>query len=114
MSVLEELAGSAAAALDKAGRSVVRIGRNGGRGCGVVVADGIVVTNAHNLRGDEALVTFADGRQEIAALAAADLDGDVAALRVDTGDAPGVTWASDPAALGTVVFAVTRTAAGGQ
>ena len=32
------------------------------RGSGVVIADGQVLTNAHNVRGDEVTVTFADGR----------------------------------------------------
>ena len=34
----------------RVGPSVVRIGRGGGRGCGVVLGDGLVATNAHNLR----------------------------------------------------------------
>ena len=35
---------------------------SGNRGSGVVIADGRVLTNAHNLRGDEVTVTFRDGR----------------------------------------------------
>ena len=38
------------AVADRIGPAVVRIGAAGGRGCGVVVAAGSVVTNAHNLR----------------------------------------------------------------
>ena len=41
--------------------AVVGIGRRT-RGSGVVIADGRVLTNAHNLRGDEVTVTFRDGR----------------------------------------------------
>ncbi len=47
---------------DAVAPAVVRIGRHGGRGCGVVVADGLVATNAHNLRDRTTEVTFADGR----------------------------------------------------
>ena len=68
--------------------SVVRIGRHGGRGRGVVIGDGLVATNADNIRGDETLVTFAGDRQEVATVAAIDIDGDLAVLRVDTAGAP--------------------------
>ena len=56
------LAEAARAALAAATPSVVRIGRAPGRGCGIVVADGHVLTNAHNLRDRTTEVTFADGR----------------------------------------------------
>ena len=51
-------------AADRVGPSVVRVGRHGGRGGGIVIEPGAVVTNAHNLRGPEITVSFADGRQE--------------------------------------------------
>ena len=35
---------------DAVAPAVVRIGRGGGRGCGLVVGEGLVATNAHNLR----------------------------------------------------------------
>jgi serine protease Do len=116
MSVLEELGTAATAALAKVGPSVVRIGRGGGRGCGVVFGDGLVATNAHNLRGEEALVTFAGGRQAVGTVAALDVDGDLAVLRVDTADAPPVTMAvsGQTATTGQVVFAVARSATGGE
>jgi serine protease Do len=114
MSVFEDLSQAAAAALEQVAPSVVRIGRNGGRGCGVVIGDGVVATNAHNLRGEEATVTFAGGRQEVGTVASVDVDGDVAVLRVDTAGAPAVRWSSEPATTGTVIFAVSRTGAGGE
>ena len=115
MSVLEELGAAATAALAKVGPSVVRIGRGGGRGCGVVIGDGLVATNAHNLRGEEALVTFAGGRQAVGTVAALDVDGDLAVLRVDTTDAPAITMApAGGVAAGQVVFAVARSATGGE
>ena len=51
MTVLEELQQATERALDRAGPAVVRIGRGSGRGAGFVFGDGVVVTNAHNLRG---------------------------------------------------------------
>src|SRR5689334_12330004 len=114
MSVLDELAGAASGVVAGVGPAVVRIGRGGGRGCGVVVGPGVVATNAHNLRGDEALVTFADGRHEVGTVAATDVDGDLAVLRVETADAPAVAWAETSPAVGQVVFVVTRSAAGGE
>ncbi len=113
MSVLEELSGAATEVVARVGRSVVRVGRHGGRGCGVVIGDGLVATNAHNLRGEQVLVTFADGRQEVADVAGVDVDGDLAVVRVDTGDVPAVAWAADLPTSGAIVFAVARAAAGG-
>jgi serine protease Do len=82
----------------------------------VVIGAGLVATNAHNLRGDEAMVTFAGGRQAVGSVAALDVDGDLAVLRVDTEDAPAVTMAPGgaSASTGQVVFAVARSATGGE
>src|SRR5690606_12967560 len=71
----------------------VRIGRHGGRGCGVVVGEGLVLTNAHNLRDRTTEVTFAGGRAVQGRAAGVDLDGDLTVLRVDTGEAPPLPWA---------------------
>lgn len=111
--VLTELADAARAANTAVGPAVIRIGRGGGRGCGVVLGPGLVATNAHNLRDRTTTVTFADGREEQGELVGSDLDGDLAVLRVDTGDAPAVRLGSGEAATGDVVFAVARGAAGG-
>ena len=62
MSAIEELQSAVATIAERVGPSIVGIGR-GTRGSGVVIADGKVLTNAHNLRGDEVTVTFADGRR---------------------------------------------------
>lgn len=112
--LLSELADAARAAVDHAGPSVVRIGRGGGRGCGVVVADGLVATNAHNLRDRTTTVTLPDGRQHQGELVAADVDGDLAVLRVDTGEAPALAIGGAAASVGDVVFAVGRSAGGGE
>lgn len=98
-------------AAEQVGPSVVRVGRHGGRGGGLVIEPGAVVTNAHNLRGPEITVTFADGRREVGTVAGHDVDGDLAVIRVDTGDAPAVEW-SGTADLGDPVYAVGQTVDG--
>jgi len=107
------LRAAARAALSASDPSVVRIGRAPGRGCGVVVADGFVLTNAHNLRDRTTEVTFADGRAVQAQVAGVDPDGDLVVLAVDTAGAPPLAWADVAAEPGDVVFAVARSADGG-
>jgi serine protease Do len=111
MSYVDELQRATGAAARNAGPSVVRIGRGGGRGSGVVVAEGLVLTNAHNLRGPETTVTFTDGRSETGRAAGVDVDGDVAVLTVDTGDIPPISWTENGVepVLGTPVFALANT-----
>jgi serine protease Do len=111
MSLLAELADTTRRVADRVSPSVVRIGRHGGRGCGVVVDVGLVLTNAHNLRGAETTVSFADGRSAVGTVTAVDVDGDLAAIEVDTGDAPVLEWSTDPVQLGDPVFAVSLGAA---
>ena len=84
-STLRDAARAALAATD---RSVVRIGRAPGRGCGVVVGEGFVLTNAHNLRDRTTEVSFADGRAVQAEVVGVDPDGDLVVLAVDTGGRP--------------------------
>ena len=110
--VLDALSAAAAGSLAVAGPSIVRIGRAPGRGCGIVVADGRVLTNAHNLRDRTTEVTFADGRAVQAVVAGVDPDGDLVVLDVDTVDAPVLAWAEDVPDPGQVVFAVARAADG--
>jgi serine protease Do len=100
---LRELATTIRGLAEQVGPSVVGINN---RGCGVVVAAGLVVTNTHNLGGSATVVTFADGRQVEASVAGADLEGDLALLRVDTGDA--TPLADAEADLGEVVFGLSR------
>ena len=108
MAVLEELTTAVHGIAEKVGPAVVGLGRGFGRGgSGVVVADGRVVTNAHNLRSDEVVVTFADGRAEDGEVAGTDPDGDLAVISVDTGGVTPVEL-GDAAELGSgsVVFAL--------
>ncbi len=108
MSVLAELEASVQAASERTGPAVVGIGRGWGVGSGVVFAPGRVLTNAHNLRHDEATVTFADGRRESGRVAASDPDVDLAVIEVDTGDIEPVEWSDSdaPPPIGRAVLAL--------
>jgi S1-C subfamily serine protease len=99
MAVLEEVTEAVRSAAERVGPAVVGLGRGWGRGSGVVIAEGSVLTTAHNLRGEEATVTFADGRREAGTVAGVDADGDVAVVSVDTGEVQPVEW-GDPEDLG--------------
>ncbi len=97
---------AAARVADAVAPAVVRIGRGGGRGCGVVVGDGLVATNAHNLRDRTTEVTFADGRVTQGRATAIDADGDLTVLAVDTGGIAAPAWSDAAPAEGTPVYAV--------
>src|SRR5215213_7992713 len=95
MAVLAELSDSIASVAKRVGPAVVGLGRGWGRGSGVVIGDGQVLTCAHVLRGDEVAVAFGDGRTEHGRVAGADPDLDLAVVAVETGDAPAVAWEPD-------------------
>jgi serine protease Do len=106
---LDELQSAVTAAADRVGPAVIGLGRGWGRGSGVVIADGRVLTNAHVLRGEEVAVTRADGEVALGRVAGLDPDLDVALVEVDTAGAPAVVW--EPAILddlrpGQAVFAL--------
>src|SRR3954466_7570350 len=92
MAVLEEVTQAIRSASERVGPAVVGLGRGWGRGSGVVVADGSVLTAAHHLRGDQVTVVFADGRRETGSVAGIDAEGDVAVVSVDTRGAEPVEW----------------------
>jgi serine protease Do len=108
VSLLSEIESSVQAAAERTGPSVVGIGRGWGRGSGVVIAPGRVLTSAHNVRHDEATITFADGRQERGRVLGSDLDLDLAVVDVDTGEVPAIDWTEtdEPVPAGRAVFAL--------
>ena len=113
MSVLDELEQAVRQVAERVGPSVVGIGRGRGRGSGVVLADGLVATNAHNIRGEETTVVFGGDRSAVGRVAGVDVDADLAVIAVDTGGAPAIAWADDAAAtVGAAVFALANP--GGQ
>ncbi len=83
--VAEQLSKSVADVAARVAPSVVGVGAGGS---GVVVGPGLVATNAHNVRHDGIVITFADGRRAEGHPAGVDVDGDLAVVSVDTGDAP--------------------------
>ena len=112
MSVLIELQQAVAAVAVAVGPSVVGIGSRL-RGSGVVTGPGRVLTNAHNLRGPDVTVRFADGRTARGTALGVDWDGDLAVVEVDTADVPAVAWSDGSATIGSAVFAAAATPAGG-
>jgi serine protease Do len=106
MTVLDEIGAGIGRLAEEAGPSVVGIGQRWGSGSGIVVGEGRVLTNAHNVRGGHVTVTFADGHTAEGTVAGHDIDGDLAVIEVETGQAPALAWATDTPAVGTPVFAL--------
>jgi S1-C subfamily serine protease len=109
MALLDEIQAGIKQQAEGAGASVVGVGQRWGVGSGVVLGPGRVLTNAHNVRGDQVTVTFADGRTAEGSVAGRDIDGDLAVIDVDTAAAPALAWAASPSAsIGTPVFALSN------
>jgi serine protease Do len=104
--VLEQLEEAARAVLAAAGPAVVQIGRDG-RGSGVVVDTGVVLTNAHNLRGGSTTVSPPGVAPLSGTASGVDVDGDLAVVRVEgLPVTPPLAWRAEPVAAGTPVFAL--------
>src|ERR1700729_2328796 len=107
MTILDEIGASVRQLAEGAGASVVGIGQRWGAGSGIVLAAGQVLTNAHNVRGDQVTVTFADGHTADGSVAGHDIDSDLAVISVDTGEVPALPWASSASVeIGKPVFAL--------
>jgi serine protease Do len=107
MAILDEVGANIRQLAAGAGASVVGIGQRWGAGSGIVLGEGQVLTNAHNVRGDQVTVTFADGRTAEGRVAGHDVDSDLAVISVDTGETPVLPWASSASAeIGKPVFAL--------
>jgi S1-C subfamily serine protease len=93
----------------RVGNSVVGVGQRWGVGSGVLLGNDQVLTNAHNVRGDEISVTFPDGHTATGRVLGLDVDGDIAVIGVETGDLPAIEWATDGApGIGAPVFALSN------
>lgn len=95
-------------AAEGAGRAVVGLESRRARGSGIVLGDGQVLTNAHNLTGGDLTVWFGDGRREEGRVLGADVDGDIAVVGAATDSAEALPWAKSTATLGAPVVAVAR------
>jgi S1-C subfamily serine protease len=113
MGPLEELGNAITEIAEKVGPSTVGIGNRWRGGSGVVVDDGKVLTNAHNLHGDEVRVYFADGREADASVVGIDADNDLAMLGVETSGAAAVAWAKQTVGVGSPVVALGNPAGAG-
>ena len=112
MTVIEELQAAVSTIAERVGPSIVGIGR-GTRGSGIVIAPGKVLTNAHNLRGQEVTVSFTDGRRIRGRVAGVDGEGDLAVIEVETGAAMPLEWADGGAlTVGAAVFGAAASHAG--
>jgi serine protease Do len=112
---LTEIGESVAHAAAVSGEAVVGLGGHWGRGSGVVIEPGLVITNAHNVSPERAGITFADERVEQGVVVAVDLDSDLALLEVDTGDIPAIAWRPDDVApaMGLPVIGLANPGGGG-
>jgi len=106
MTTLADLGREIGEIAERVGPSVVGIGNRWRGGSGVVIAENRVLTNAHNLHGDEVTVTFADGRTADAKALGVDADGDLAVLDVATDGAPALEPGADAPGIGTPVVAL--------
>src|ERR1700757_1542256 len=98
MTILDDIQASIRQHAEGAGSSGVGIGERWGVGSGIVLAQGRVLTNAHNVRGDQVTVTFTDGRTAEGSVAGQDIDGDLAVIEADTGGAPALALAGSASA----------------
>jgi serine protease Do len=107
MAILDEIGTSIRQLADGAGASVVGVGQRWGAGSGIVLGDGQVLTNAHNVRGDQVTVTFAGGRTAQGSVSGHDIDSDLAVISIDTGETAALPWASNASVeIGKPVFAL--------
>jgi serine protease Do len=106
---LAELAEQQAELAAKLQHASVRVnvpGRRGGRGSGVIW-NGAIITNAHVVSGDQAIVQLADGRSLPATVTARNRSRDLVSLHVDATDLPSATIGnSDDLRVGELVLAL--------
>jgi len=95
--------------VEQVGNAVVGIGQRWGVGSGVVLGKDQILTNAHNVRGDEVSVTFPDGHTATGRVLGHDVDGDIAVIGVETGDLQAIEWTTNSApGIGAPVFALSN------
>jgi len=106
MTALADLGREIGGIAETVGPSVVGIGNRWRGGSGVVIGENRILTNAHNLHGDEVTVTFADGRSADATVVGVDGDGDLAVLQASTDGARALALGTDAPGVGTPVVAL--------
>lgn len=110
--MLEQVSNDLAAAVERAGASLVRVdARRRFPASGIVwSSDGVIVTAHHVIKREEGItIGLADGRVVAAALVARDPSTDVAVLRAEASDLTPPAWADDAALrVGQLALAVGR------
>ena len=106
MAALADLGREIGVIAEKVGPSVVGIGNRWRGGSGVVIGENRILTNAHNLHGDEVSITFADGRTADAKVIGLDGDGDLAVLEAPTDGAAALELGTEPPGVGAPVVAL--------
>ncbi len=104
-SLITELETAARTVAASAANAVVQLGQDG-RGTGFVVADGKVLTNAHNLRNATIQVAFANGTELQGRVHAVDPEGDLAVISVDTTGSHALVWSDQLPEQGSLVLAL--------
>src|ERR1700750_2822010 len=108
MTIFDEIQASIARLAEDVGPSVAGIGQRWGIGSGIVLGTGQILTHAHNIRGSKATLPLADGRTAEGNVAGNDIDGDLAVIEADTGQAAALPWATAAPAIGTPEFALSQ------
>ena len=106
MAALADLGREIGEIAEKVGPSVVGIGNRWRGGSGVVIGENRILTNAHNLHGDEVTVTFGDGRSADAKVVGVDGDGDLAVLEAPTDGTAALDLGTDAPGVGAPVVAL--------
>lgn len=106
MTNFTDLSNTMADAVEAVSTSIVSV-RAGRPISGTVIGDGLILTVAHVLHGDEVTVVTPDGRELGAAVAGRDPSSDLALLRVDRLDLPALS-ASNGVRVGELLLAVGR------
>ncbi|MDQ3689923.1 MAG: S1C family serine protease [Chloroflexota bacterium] len=106
MTALADLGREIGEIAERVGPSVVGIGNRWRGGSGVVIGEDRILTNAHNLHGDEVNVTFADGHNAEAKAVGIDADGDLAVLEASTEGATALALGTDAPGIGGAVVAL--------
>ena len=106
MTALGDLGREIGEIAERVGPSVVGIGNRWRGGSGVVIGENRILTNAHNLHGDEVTITFADGRNADATVVGVDGDGDLAVLEAATDGAMPLELGTDTPGVGAAVVAL--------
>lgn len=107
-SLLDELGATLRETAARVGPKVVGVGNRSASGSGVVIGDGQVLTNAHNLSGNGVTITFHDQRNVDGEVLGVDVDGDLAVLRATTEGIEPIGWSSAEAGPGLPLVAVAR------